>query len=268
LNRRAGAFSFCGLGLRPDCGSIECGGELPDYGRRRRPGVCVGWKRTTPYPITSWRMTRRRHADFADAVLNWLSTGSDSIPVSWPRVANGTDAITYDVIRMTTQADRTELAISYNGGCPVIGGRADMWRKADASVACAGGLVCSYTDTGSSSTSTYTIEIGDYAAIWFSGQVVSLGEQERTSGCRVNNPVGAVCMERTPGGEPVLRLWNGVAGRLHDLPGEHDGHVGSGVQNQSATVLTDGDRWAWAAAQQGRLNFSSTPFTGCSRTTS
>ncbi len=27
-------------------------------------------------------------------VLNWLSTGSDSIPVRWPRVANGTDAMT------------------------------------------------------------------------------------------------------------------------------------------------------------------------------
>ena len=30
-------------------------------------------------------------------ILNWLSTGSDSISVRWPRVANGTDVITYDV---------------------------------------------------------------------------------------------------------------------------------------------------------------------------
>src|ERR1019366_2866478 len=35
-------------------------------------------------------------------VLNWSSTGSDSPVVNWPRVAHGTDTITYDVIRMTT----------------------------------------------------------------------------------------------------------------------------------------------------------------------
>src|SRR5208283_2164267 len=30
----------------------------------------------------------------------WKSTGTDSIPVKWPRIANGIDKITYDVIRM------------------------------------------------------------------------------------------------------------------------------------------------------------------------
>src|ERR1700687_1030616 len=35
-------------------------------------------------------------------ILNWVSTGSDSIPIRWPRVANGTDTINYDVIRMTS----------------------------------------------------------------------------------------------------------------------------------------------------------------------
>ena len=34
-------------------------------------------------------------------VLNWESTGSDSIPVRWPRVANGADTITYDAVSYT-----------------------------------------------------------------------------------------------------------------------------------------------------------------------
>src|ERR1017187_7705450 len=49
-------------------------------------------------------------------VLNWSSTGSDSIPVSWPRVAHGTDTITYDVIRMTTPVWPGD-AFPYIGGC-------------------------------------------------------------------------------------------------------------------------------------------------------
>jgi len=35
-------------------------------------------------------------------IMSWLSTGTDSIPVRWPRVANGADAITYDVLRIAS----------------------------------------------------------------------------------------------------------------------------------------------------------------------
>jgi len=50
-------------------------------------------------------------------VLNWLSTGSDPIPVRWPRVAKGNDAITYDVIRITTPVG-VRAIYPYAGGCP------------------------------------------------------------------------------------------------------------------------------------------------------
>jgi len=131
-------------------------------------------------------------------VLNWLSTGSDSIPVSWPRVANGTDAITYDVIRMTTAGGiEQNLPYPYNGGCPGgSGGTCGYVAKGlTQAVACAGGLVCSYTDTGSSSTSTYTIEIGDYAgnlAFW-PGSLVSVNKSVRVD-AEVNNRWARVCM--------------------------------------------------------------------------
>jgi len=136
-------------------------------------------------------------------------------------------------------------------------------------VACAGGLVCSYTDTGSSSTSTYTIEIGDYAGnLVFCQVLVSVNKSVRVD-AEVNNPVGAgLYGNATPGGEPVLD-YGTASRRLHDLPGEHDG---TRRQRSAESVGHGADRrrigGRWAAAQQGRLNFSSTPFTGCSRTTS
>jgi hypothetical protein len=46
-------------------------------------------------------------------ILNCLSTGSDAITVRWPRIANGTDTILYDVIRMTTPVGPTNIALTY-----------------------------------------------------------------------------------------------------------------------------------------------------------
>ena len=50
-------------------------------------------------------------------IMSWLSTGTDSIPVRWPRVANGAVGITYDVIRIATPATVGSV-FPYNGGCP------------------------------------------------------------------------------------------------------------------------------------------------------
>ena len=99
-------------------------------------------------------------------VLNWLSTGSDSIPVRWPRVANGTDTITYDVIRMTTPGG-LGTTYPYNGGCPGgTGGTCGYVAMGlSQAAACSGGLVCTYTDSGSSSTSAYTINAGNYGGL-------------------------------------------------------------------------------------------------------
>ena len=93
-------------------------------------------------------------------VLNWESTGSDSIPVPWPRVANGTDVITYDVIRMTTPTEAAATGASiypYTGGCGGgTGGTCGYVAQGlSQSTACAGGLLCTYTDSGSGSTSPY-----------------------------------------------------------------------------------------------------------------
>src|SRR5258708_33293048 len=92
-------------------------------------------------------------------VLNWLSTGSDPIPVRWPRVANGNDAITYDVIRITTPVGVGAI-YPYNGGC--LGGSGGACGSVVTALSQApagsGGLVGNYTSRGSTSTAAFTIK--------------------------------------------------------------------------------------------------------------
>jgi len=102
-----------------------------------------------PHPtrITLWRTSvrlvvlvhlRLRYTHTSPMqVLNWTSTGSDLIPVSWPRIANGADTMTYDLIRMTTPIGITNpsLAYPYPGAVPVARvARADQLPRAWRSV--------------------------------------------------------------------------------------------------------------------------------------
>ncbi|MFZ0683946.1 MAG: hypothetical protein WAM89_00255 [Terriglobales bacterium] len=199
-------------------------------------------------------------------VLNWLSTGSDTIPVNWPRVANGADVITYDVLRMTSPGGIGQnLDYPYYGGCPGgSGGTCGYVAKGlSQSSACSGGFVCSYTDSGSSSTSAYTVQIGTYSgnlAFW-PGGLVSVGNIATVDN-EVRNPVGVGLS-----GNPIQTAKQCSAYGLTS-PGGYTSCVssitappGGGVQNQSATILTDGGATGGGQAlSKGRLTFSSTPF--------
>lgn len=100
-------------------------------------------------------------------ILGWLSTGSDSIPVNWPRIANQQDTITYDVIRMTSPGGviTPTNPYPYAGGCPGGSGGTcgSVVTGLSQATACSGTLICTYTDTGSSTTSAYTIQQGQYS---------------------------------------------------------------------------------------------------------
>src|SRR5208282_2484153 len=182
------------------------------------------------------------------------------------RVANGTDTITYDVIRMTTAGGvGANLPYPYSGGCPGgAGGSCGYLAKGlTQSGACSGTLVCSYTDTGSSSTQAYAINIGDYAGnlIFWPGSLVSVNKSIKVD-TEVGYPVGVGLY-----GNPI-QIANqctgyGVAssGGYTACLGSLTAGVGNGVQNQSATMLTDGG--AVGGGEQlskGRLNFSGTPY--------
>ena len=197
-------------------------------------------------------------------VLTWQSTGSDSIPVRWPRVATGADVITYDVIRMASASGPGQnLPYPYNGGCGGGAGGACGYVALGISqaTACSNTLVCTYTDSGSSVTSAYTIKLGTYNGnlVFWPGSVVSVNKSVRVDN-EAGNPVGVGLY-----GNPLQ-----IATQCTDYgtasPGGYTACLASltansGVANQSATLLTDGGAVSdGQIVSKGRLNFSSTPY--------
>jgi len=198
-------------------------------------------------------------------VLNWLSTGSDPIPVRWPRVANGNDAITYDVIRITTPVGVGSI-YPYAGGCPggsggTCGYVAQGLSQATAcNVAGVPTLVCTYTDNGSSSTSAYTIKQANYGGNlnFWPGSVVSVSRSV-TVDVEVGNVVGVGLNGN------ALQIANQCSGYGAASPGGYTTCLGSlspagnSVKNQTATIMTDGpNSGGGMSLSKGRLNFSTT----------
>lgn len=195
-------------------------------------------------------------------VLNWLSTGSDSIPVRWPRVANGPDAITYDIIRITAPSGLNTV-YPHAGGCPGgPGGICGYVAKGlSQSAACSGTLICTYTDLGSSTTAAYTINIGTYlgAVNFWPGSIVSVNKTIATDNDRYNvigiglagNPLQASAQCPNYGATS--------AGGFTTCLTSYTDPSGD-TTNQTATILTDGAAKAEGMTlTKGRLNFSSTP---------
>ncbi len=195
-------------------------------------------------------------------ILNWLSTGSDSIPVRWPRVANGADTITYDVIRTTTPAGVGGV-FPYNGGC--LGGQGGtcgyVARGLTQAAACSGGLVCTFTDSGSAATSSYTVKQANYVgnlAFW-PGTLVSVNrsirvdvEQAGVVGVGMNgNPLQIADQCSSYGAGSA----GGYTACLASVTAPNNS-----APNQSATIVTDGPASGGTMLlSKGRLNFSSTP---------
>jgi hypothetical protein len=184
-------------------------------------------------------------------VLNWSSTGSDSIPVSWPRVARATDTITYDVIRMKTPSVAGD-AFPYIGGCP--GGSGGTCGSVAAAISqatsCSGGLVCTYTDTGSSATLAYTVKTGGSIQLNFwPGTVVTAGntidvDKEPTNLVVVGMPTGTPALVGKACNRGGVASSGGYTACLSNL-------AFGGAANGTATVLYDG---AQQTLSKGRLN--------------
>lgn len=190
-------------------------------------------------------------------ILNWLSTGSDSIPVIWPRIANGNDVITYDVIRMTTPIGAGDTS-PYIGGCPggsggTCGSVATALSQATACTA-NGGLVCQFVDTGSSTTSAYTINGGSYNGRFhfWPGTLVSLGNTVSTD--REISPVVAVRGSSGPIQIAAKCVSGGAA--APDAYTVCLTNLGpSGYVNGAATLMYDGSQQTFS---KGRLNLFTT----------
>jgi hypothetical protein len=198
-------------------------------------------------------------------ILNWSSTGSDSIPVRWPRVANGTDTITYDVIRIITPVG-VGAVYPYNGGCPGGSGGTCGYvaHNLSQATACSGTLVCTYTDTGSSSTSAYTIKQANYGGNlnFWPGSVVSVNKSVKVD-VEESGIVG-VGLNGNP-----LQIANQCSSYGAASPGGYTACLASvtspnnSVPNQTATIVTDGpETGGFMSVSKGRLNFSTVPSLG------
>lgn len=192
-------------------------------------------------------------------VLNWLSTGSDSIPVRWPRVANGSDTITYDVIRTTTPVG-VGAVFPYSGGCPGGSGGTCGYvaRGLTQATACSESLVCTYTDNGTTSTTAYTIKQATYGGnlIFWPGSLVSVNKSIAVD-VEEGNIVG-VGLSGNP-----LQVANQCSSYGAASPGGYTTCLASmtspnnSVPNQTATIVTDGPAASGGMTlTKGRLNFS------------
>ena len=100
-------------------------------------------------------------------VLTYNSTGSDTITIRWPRIANGTDVITYDLIRATTPMGVTSV-YPYYGGCN--GGSTTACGSVATNIAQCSGLVCSYQTTDRPLRQAMWCSKGTMSATYCSGQ--------------------------------------------------------------------------------------------------
>lgn len=201
-------------------------------------------------------------------ILNWQSTGSDSIPVSWPRVANGADVITYDVIRTATPAFQGAV-FPYVGGC--LGGSGGtcgyVAQGLSQATACSGGLVCTYTDSGSASTVGHSgaaanyPQYGNYSGnlIFWPGSLVSVNRPVAVGGEQY--PAVGVGLASNP-----LQLAKVCSGNGVTSPGGYticnaSLNSGNSITNQAANLQNDGGLDSYNfAMDKGKLNFSQSPF--------
>lgn len=192
-------------------------------------------------------------------VLNYKSTGRDTITVRWPRVANGTDVITYDLIR-TIEPLNINYAYPYSGGCG--GGATSACGSVVTQIAQCEGLVCTYTDEGSKVTTKYDIKLGTYSGnlIFWPGSIVTV---DRTVAVDVEtrNIVGVGLV-----GNPA-QIAEQCSAFGAASPGAYTSCLASittsnnSVPNQTGTLMTDGGAAGGGQTlSKGRLNFSIGPF--------
>jgi hypothetical protein len=192
-------------------------------------------------------------------VLNYSSTGSDSITVRWPRVATGADTITYDVIRTTTPVGVGAVYPSYSN---CNGGSATSCGYVAHNLTQCAGLVCIYTDSGSAVPQSYTMLQGNYAGnlIFWPGSIVSVNKSVAVD-IEHTNVVG-VALSNSP-----LQVSSRCASYGQTSPGGYTSCAASvtssnnSVPNQTATLMTDGPAAGGGqTVSKGRLNFGSSPW--------
>src|SRR5580658_1273223 len=206
-------------------------------------------------------------------VLNWKSTGSDNPVVLWPRVANGTDTITYDVIRITTPSGiggvYPNLGNCLGGSGGTCGYAAQGLSQA---TACSGGLVCTYTDTGIPSTVGHSGTPANYPAIgnykgnlsFWPGSLVSVSSTVKVDAEEF--PVVGVGLYGAPiQTASICGMNNQSGGGGAASPGGYSNCLATTMaqnETQPSTILSDGPAigGGYSGLPKGRMIFETSPF--------
>ncbi len=191
-------------------------------------------------------------------VLNYSSTGSDAIAVRWPRVANGTDVIKYDLLRIATPAG-VGGTYPYAGGCG--GGSTTVCGSIATNLTQCAGLVCTYTDNGATVTANYSVLQGSYAGnlTFWPGSIIAENRSVMVD-AEASNVVGVGLAGNPAQVASQCTFWGATS------PGGYTDCLGSvtspnnAVPNQTATLMTDGAAGGGGMSlSKGRLNFSTSP---------
>jgi hypothetical protein len=165
-----------------------------------------------------------------------LSSGG-AVTVYWPRVANGTDTITYDVIRTLASAPYPS-----SGNCP--GGSASASGSIVTGQAQGSGFIQSFSDNTTTSTSTYAlVPLGGYY-----GNIQFWPLSCVTVNTLVNADAGVIFTAEGYNAPPVNGLgFFGLNGALYD----------NDVEAQQALLIRDGGvTGAATSGMKGVLNIS------------
>jgi len=191
-------------------------------------------------------------------VMNYSSTGSDAITVRWPRVANGTDVIKYDLLRIATPSGVGGI-YPYNGGCS--GGSASACGSIATSLVQCSGLVCTYTDNGANVTNSYSVPQGTYAGnlTFWPGSIVTENKSVLID-AEVGSAVGVGLAGNPAQVANQCSLWGSASPGGYTECFASMTSANNGVPNQTATLMTDGGATGGGMfLSKGRLNFSTSP---------
>ena len=196
-------------------------------------------------------------------VEQWNSTGVDSPLVSWPRIANNADTITYDIIRQDIASVTAGTVYPYNGGCTggSVSACGSVTTALTQAAACGNTLVCTFTDNPAANTSSYAIATGNYvgAITFWPGSIVT-----QTKSILVDQDVGPVvgiALQSNPAQVATNCTGSGAtAPQAHTLCLGSYAPPNNSINNQSATLLADATTSGSGETQtKGRLNFTTSP---------
>lgn len=207
-------------------------------------------------------------------ILNYLSTGSDTITVRSPRVANGSDVITYDLISMASPSGLTapvaggQYPYVGTGSCPggTLGTCGSVAVGVTQAAACSGTLICTFTYSTATPTTAYTVRLGTYVGNlnFWPGNIVNVGGHTDAS----------VKIKREIGGLVGVGLFGNAVTDSEECTGFGISGPGGGnrclftnftvnnaVPNQAGTVLMDGNATGGNSMTNsvGRMIFSQNP---------